>query len=205
MKYDFYFPELGEGLFEGYIVAYLVKEGEHVVEDQPLVEVQTDKVTTVLPSPVVTNLLAHKERLKRNKGVNVTLTPIFVKALSQTLHQFTLFNSNDQNGSLKLFSAHNIGIAVDTQDGVVIPNIKQVNEKSVDVLADEINELIDRARSKKMFFADSREGTITISNVGAIGGGFATPIIFYPQVSNISLYRADKKVVVTQNDEIVVR
>lgn len=153
----------------------------------------------------VTNLLAHKERLKRNKGVNVTLTPIFVKALSQTLHQFTLFNSNDQNGSLKLFSAHNIGIAVDTQDGVVIPNIKQVNEKSVDVLADEINELIDRARSKKMFFADSREGTITISNVGAIGGGFATPIIFYPQVSNISLYRADKKVVVTQNDEIVVR
>lgn len=106
---------------------------------------------------------------------------------------------------MKLFSAHNIGIAVDTQDGVVIPNIKQVNEKSVDVLADEINELIDRARSKKMFFADSREGTITISNVGAIGGGFATPIIFYPQVAIIALYRADKKVVVTQNDEIVVR
>lgn len=312
MKYEFYFPELGEGLFEGYIVAYIVKEGEHVVEDQPLIEVQTDKVTTVLPSPVagvidklpyepgdvvtvndviividqgkgeeashgmnlewlkmnatkekkhsfndfginlgaypcaevnnsdddtivklsstrkeianivtksvqtiphvtayaeadVTNLLAHKERLKLNKGVNLTLTPIFVKALSQTLHQHPMFNSNDQNGSLKLFSAHNIGIAIDTHDGVVIPNIKQVNEKSVDILADEINELIDRARSKKMLFADSREGTITISNVGAIGGGFATPIIFYPQVAIIALYRADKKVIVTENDKIVVR
>ncbi|MCY7484594.1 MULTISPECIES: biotin/lipoyl-containing protein [Paenibacillus] len=63
MKYDFYFPELGEGLFEGYIVAYIVKEGEQVVEHQPLVEVQTDKVTTVLPSPVagVTNCLMSQE------------------------------------------------------------------------------------------------------------------------------------------------
>ncbi|EPY03897.1 hypothetical protein PAALTS15_29196 [Paenibacillus alvei TS-15] len=312
MKYEFYFPELGEGLFEGYIVAYLVKEGEHVVEDQPLVEVQTDKVTTILPSPVagvidklpyhpgdvvtvndviividqrkgggashgmnfewlkmdamkdkkhslndfginlgtyacavmdtptddtivkmtsmrkeianivtksaqtiphvtayaeadITNLLLHKERLKTNESLNLTLTPIFVKALSQALNQHPMFNSNELNGSLKLFSDHNIGIAVDTSEGVVIPNIKQVNEKTVDVLADEITELIERARSKKLFFTDSREGTITISNVGAIGGGFATPIIFHPQVAIVALYRADKKVVVTENDEIVIR
>ncbi|MCG7407068.1 2-oxo acid dehydrogenase subunit E2 [Paenibacillus sp. ACRRX] len=311
MKYEFFFPELGEGLIEGYIVAYMVKEGEHVVEDQPLVEVQTDKVTTVLPSPVegivgklpynpgdvvtvndviividqgkgeasggwnqewlkldatkekehswndfginlgtypsvgldnsiddtivkltsmrkeianivtksfqtiphvtayaeadITNLLLHKEKLKQNKGLNVTLTPIFVKALSQTLNQHPMFNSNELNGSLKLFQSHNIGIAVDTNEGVVIPNVKQVNEKTVDVLADEINELIERARSKKLLFTDAREGTITISNVGAIGGGFATPIIFCPQVAIVALYRADKKVVVTENDELVVR
>lgn len=311
MKYEFYFPELGEGLFEGYIVAYLVKEGEHVVEDQPLVEVQTDKVTTVLPSPVagvidklpyhpgdvvtvndviividhgkgaasdavnfewltmdatkgkkaalndfginlgaypnvvvgnshddsivtmtsmrkeianivtksvqtiphvtvyaeadITNLLMHKQRLQMNHGVRFTLTPIFLKALSLTLGQYPLFNAHEHNGSLKLFPAHNIGIAVDTNDGVVIPNIKQVNEKPVDALADEINDLIERARSRKLLFTDSREGTITISNVGAIGGGFATPIIFYPQVAIVALYRADKKAVVTENDEIVVR
>ncbi|WP_028545523.1 dihydrolipoamide acetyltransferase family protein [Paenibacillus taiwanensis] len=311
MKYEFFFPELGEGLIEGFIVAYMVKEGEHVVEDQPLVEVQTDKVTTVLPSPVagiigklpyspgdivtindviividqgkgeasdgwnqdwlnldtpkekkhswndfginlgaypsvesdhnnddtivtltsmrkeianivtksfqtiphvtayaeadITNLLLHKAQLKQEQGLNVTLTPIFVKALSQALNEHPLFNSNEFNGALKRFTSHNIGIAVDTNDGVVIPNVKQVNEKTVDQLADEINELIERARLKKLLFTDTREGTITISNVGAIGGGFATPIIFYPQVAIVALYRADKKVVVTEHDELVIR
>ncbi|MEK3788350.1 dihydrolipoamide acetyltransferase family protein [Paenibacillus sp. FSL K6-1230] len=311
MKYEFLFPELGEGLYEGYIVAYMVKEGELVAEDQPLVEVQTDKVTTVLPSPVagvidrlpykpgdvvtvdnvilvidqdsrrtsdvmnnewlnidlgqaekqswndfginlgtypsaaledssdetivkmtstrkeiarivtksmqtiphvtayaeadITNLLNYKERLHRDKGLDLTLTPIFAKALSQTLHQHPMFNANEFNGSLKLFSEHNIGIAVDTADGVVIPSIHQVNGKSVDELAQEINALVERARSKTMLLADSQKGTITISNVGAIGGGFATPIIFYPQVAIIAFYRADKKVVVTENNELVVR
>lgn len=310
-KFEFLFPELGEGLAEGYIVAYMVKEGDRVVEDQPLVEVQTDKVTTVLPSPVagvidilpynpgdvicvndiiiiinqgedegaedvshgwlelaatkdkkhswnefginlgiypnavlddpiddsiikmtsmrkeianivtksyktiphvtvfaevdITNLLSHKDNLKKQKGVNVSLTPIFVKALSQTLNQHPMFNANEHNGSLKLFPGHNIGIAVDTDEGVVIPNIKQVNEKSVHTVADEITELVERARSKKMLFTDSREGTITISNVGAIGGGYATPIIFAPQVAILALYRAEKKAVVSENDEIVVR
>ena len=310
-KFEFLFPELGEGLVEGYIVAYMVKEGEHVVEDQPLIEVQTDKVTTILPSPVagiidkvpynpgdvicvndtiiiinqdnddsseglshgwmelaatrekknslndfginmgiytdtildvpaensiikmtsmrkeianivtksyktiphvtvfaevdITNLLSHKKNLKEQQGGTVTLTPVFVKALSQTLNQYPKFNAKEQNESLKLFPEHNIGIAVDTEEGVVIPNVKQVNDKSIQTVAEEITEMIERARSKKMLFTDSQEGTITISNVGAIGGGFATPIIFAPQVAILALYRAEKKAVVSENDEIVVR
>lgn len=166
---------------------------------------QTVPHVTVFAEADITNLLSHKERLKKDKGLNVTLTPIFVKALSLTLDRHPMFNANEHNGSLKLFQAHNIGIAVDSDEGVIIPNVKRVNDKSVHELAGEITELIERARSKKLLLTDSREGTITISNVGAIGGGYATPIIFYPQVAILAMYRAEKKAVVTENDEIVVR
>ena len=115
----------------------------------------------------------------QDQGVKLTMMPFFVKALSLAITQFPVLNSqvNDECTELTYFNDHNIGMAVDSKIGLLVPNIKQCQAKSIVDIAQEISRLTDSAREGRVAPDDLKGGTISISNIGAIGGTTATPII----------------------------
>ncbi|MDM7860894.1 dihydrolipoyllysine-residue acetyltransferase [Alteromonas sp. ASW11-36] len=123
------------------------------------------------------------------KGIKLSFMPFFIKALSMTLQQFPVLNSRlSADGSeLTYLADHNIGLAVDSKIGLLVPNIKQVQDKSIEQIAVELNTLIDKAREGRLSNTDLTGGTISISNIGAIGGTTATPVINKPEVAIVAL------------------
>jgi 2-oxoisovalerate dehydrogenase E2 component (dihydrolipoyl transacylase) len=119
----------------------------------------------------------------------LTLMPFFMKAMSLALKEFPVINSqvNEDCTEITYFNDHNIGMAVDSKVGLLVPNIKQVQNKSIVDLATDISRLTTDARSGRVQSADLKGGTITISNIGAIGGTVATPIINKPEAAIVAL------------------
>ena len=147
---------------------------------------------TVSDELCMDNLIALRKRLKPEfERINVKLSfmPFFIKALSLALQEFPIINSrlNADATELTYLSSHNIGLAVDSKIGLLVPNIKNVQNLSLLEVAKELNRLIDAAREGKMSNADMQGGTISISNVGAIGGITATPVINKPDVAIVAL------------------
>jgi pyruvate dehydrogenase E2 component (dihydrolipoamide acetyltransferase) len=95
---------------------------------------------------------------------------------------------------------YNIGMAVDTEEGLTVPVIKDVDCKGIWELAQDINELGQKARDKKLSLADLHEGTFTVSNAGNIGGLFAPPIINYPEVAIMGVHQIRKRPMVVGNE-----
>jgi 2-oxoisovalerate dehydrogenase E2 component (dihydrolipoyl transacylase) len=129
-----------------------------------------------------------KETLEK-EGIKLTMLPFLMKAMSLALVQFPEINSqvNDDFSEVTYFNDHNIGIAVDSKVGLLVPNVKQVQNKSILDLAADITRLTLDARSGKVHPDDLKGGTITISNIGAIGGTVATPIINKPEAAIVAL------------------
>jgi len=121
--------------------------------------------------------------------VKLTMMPFFMKAMSLALKDFPVINSkvNDDCSEITYFNDHNIGMAVDSKVGLLVPNIKQVQTKSLLELARDISRLTNDARSGRVATSDLQGGTITISNIGALGGTVATPIINKPEVAIVAL------------------
>ena len=121
--------------------------------------------------------------------IKLTMMPFFMKAISLALKEFPVINSqiNDDCTELTYFNDHNIGMAVDSTVGLLVPNIKQVQTKSIVTLAADISRLTNDARSGRVQSSDLKGGTITISNIGAIGGTVATPIINKPEAAIVAL------------------
>jgi 2-oxoisovalerate dehydrogenase E2 component (dihydrolipoyl transacylase) len=119
----------------------------------------------------------------------LTMMPFFMKAISLALKEFPVINSqvNDDCTELTYFNDHNIGMAVDSKVGLLVPNVKQVQTKSILDLAIDITRLTNDARSGRVQSSDLKSGTITISNIGAIGGTVATPIINKPESAIVAL------------------
>ncbi len=128
------------------------------------------------------------------QDIKLTMMPFFMKAMSLALKEFPLINSkvNDDCTELTYFDDHNIGMAVDSKIGLLVPNVKQVQIKSILDLANEITRLTNAARDGRVASADLKGGTITISNIGAIGGTVATPIINKPETAIVALGRLQK-------------
>lgn len=122
-------------------------------------------------------------------GSKLTMMPFFMKAISLALKEFPVINSqvNDDCTELTYFNDHNIGMAVDSKVGLLVPNVKQVQTKSILDLAIDITRLTNDARSGRVQSSDLKFGTITISNIGAIGGTVATPIINKPESAIVAL------------------
>jgi 2-oxoisovalerate dehydrogenase E2 component (dihydrolipoyl transacylase) len=157
----------------------------------------------------VTALVALRNQIKpiaEQKGIKLTYLPFFIKALVIGLKDFPVFNASldDAAGEIVLKKQYNIGVATDTEEGLIVPVIHNADQKSIFQLAKEVRELADRARSRKLTARDVTGGTFTISNVGPIGGLFATPIINYPEVAIFATHKIEKKPVV-RSDEIVIR
>ncbi len=140
----------------------------------------------------LTDLVALRESMKvkySSDEVKLTMMPFFMKSMSLVLSQFPVMNSqvNADCTELTYKARHNIGMAVDSKVGLLVPNIKDVQDKSILEVAAEITRLTQAARSGRVAPADLKDGTISISNIGALGGTVATPIINKPEVAIVAL------------------
>ncbi|MCS4307934.1 2-oxoisovalerate dehydrogenase E2 component (dihydrolipoyl transacylase) [Rheinheimera pacifica] len=140
----------------------------------------------------LTELIALRGSLKdqyAKQGVKLTMMPFFIKALSLAINQFPVMNAqvNKDCTELTYFDDHNIGIAVDSKVGLLVPNIKGCQRKSIIDIANDLTRLTELAREGRVSPADLKGGTISISNIGAIGGTVATPIINKPELAIVAL------------------
>ena len=144
----------------------------------------------------VTELLKLRAFLKSRytEEVKITLMPLLIKALSLSISAFPIVNSRVDGDFTELtyVASHNIGMAVDGKTGLLVPNIKDVQQRSIIDIAHEVTRLTDAARSGVINPADLKDGTITISNIGAIGGISASPIINKPEVAIVALGKIQK-------------
>src|ERR1051325_3878817 len=132
------------------------------------------------------------------KGAKLTLTPFVLKAVATTLKKHPVFNSSlDEAANEIVFKEYiHIGIAVDTEQGLIVPVIRDVDKKSVLDLAKELEQLAAKARDRKVTADELKGGTFTISNQGAIGGAHFTPIVNKPEVAILGVGRGAMKPVV---------
>ncbi|MEJ2716907.1 MAG: 2-oxo acid dehydrogenase subunit E2 [Deltaproteobacteria bacterium] len=140
------------------------------------------------------------------RKVKLTILSFLTKAAADALKKYPWFNSSldESTGELVFKEYYNVGFATDTEAGLMVPVVRDVDKKSILQIAAELQELSRKARDRSIELQDMRGGTFTISNVGALGGMWATPIIVHPQVAILCSLRAKKKPVVHE-DQVVVR
>jgi pyruvate dehydrogenase E2 component (dihydrolipoamide acetyltransferase) len=337
MAYEFKLPDLGEGLTEGEIARWLVAEGQEIAEDDPLVEVQTDKTTVEIPSPAAGKVaqilvgegevvpvgtvlvvigedgaapageeqpraepaasvpdapqgqsLGHGQkgrvratplvrRVAAELGIDLSsveatgpqgrlteddvrraageglslgqgqegrreplrgvrrlvaehmtkahrevppvtwveecdfgnvdlkrLVPAVLKAVAESLQEFPELNARLEGDEIVYLDRYDLGVAVQTDQGLVVPVVRGVAEKTLDELADEVARLADAARAGTLKPEELRGSTFTVTSAGKLGGLLTTPIVNHPEVAILSVGRvADRPVV--RDGEIVVR
>ncbi|MEK6707012.1 MAG: dihydrolipoamide acetyltransferase family protein [Bdellovibrionota bacterium] len=155
-------------------------------------------------------LRAQAKEVAEKLGIKMTYLPFVMKAMVEALRQFPALNSilDEEKNEIVYKNYFNIGLSIQTDEGLVAPNIKNVEEKSIMQLAREIQDLVDRARHKRLKLEDLHGGTITLTNAGSIGGLLATPIINYPEVAILGFNKISRKPVVKRvfgSEEIVIR
>jgi pyruvate dehydrogenase E2 component (dihydrolipoamide acetyltransferase) len=318
MAYEFKLPDLGEGLTEGEIARWLVREGQEIAEDDPLVEIATDKTTVEIPSPaagVVSKIVVgegevvpvgtvlvviggdgkeavpgtasrsqapaagnrapvratplvrrlaqelgvdlatvtgtgpqgriteedvrggaapregRRERIRGVKremfehlarahreippvtwveecdftGVNTKrLIPLVLKAVAASLPEFPELNARIEGEELVYLDRYDIGVAVQTEQGLVVPVVRDCDTRLVDELAGELERLAEAAHAGTLTPEELRGGTFTVTSAGKSAGLFTTPLINHPQVAILGVYRIDERPVV-RDGAIVAR
>ena len=141
-----------------------------------------------------------------DKGIKLTFMPYVIKAVIAAMRDFMMMNSSldEEKEEILVKEYFNIGFATDTGDGLVVPVIKAAETKDVFQLAKEMQDLSEKARAKTINAGDMKGGTFTVTNIGSIGGMFATPVINYPECAILGLGRIYDKVVV-EDDKLKVR
>jgi pyruvate dehydrogenase E2 component (dihydrolipoamide acetyltransferase) len=322
MAYEFKLPDLGEGLTEGEIARWLVAEGQDVAEDDPLVEVQTDKTTVEIPSPAagkVARILVEEgqvvpvgtvlvvigedgaapaavreqppraaaaptavddtkaratplvRRIARELGVDLgaivgtgpqgriteedvrgaggppaegrrerlrgvrrliaehmtrahrevapvtwveevdfgnvdlkQLVPTTLKAVAQALKEFPELNARLEGEEIVYLERYDLGVAIQTEQGLVVPVVRDADSRSLEELDADVRRLADDARAGRLKPEELRGSTFTVTSAGKLAGLFQTPIVNHPEVAILSLGRvADRPVV--RDGEVVVR
>jgi pyruvate/2-oxoglutarate dehydrogenase complex dihydrolipoamide acyltransferase (E2) component len=309
MAYELKLPDLGEGLTEGEIARWLVSEGQEVAEDDPLVEIQTDKTTVEIPSPAagkVTQILVEEgkvvpvgtvmvviggdgaqpapqpaaasaekgratplvRKIAQELGVELeTLTgtgpqgriteedvraaaspsegrrePLrgvrrliaehmarahrevpavtwveecdfsnvdvkrllatVLKACAESLQEFAELNARLEGGDIVYLDRYDLGVAVQTEDGLVVPVVRDCHTRSVDELQREVERLADAARGGSLRPEELRGSTFTVTSAGKLAGLLQTPIVNHPEVAILSIGRIAQRPVV--RDGVVV-
>ncbi|MDO8340074.1 MAG: dihydrolipoamide acetyltransferase family protein [Candidatus Burarchaeum sp.] len=151
----------------------------------------------------VTWLVQVRERAKADaaaKGVKLTYLPFIIKAALGALKEFPQFNArfDEATQELVLRKYYNIGLAVDTDEGLTVPVIKDADKKDLLALAEEITRLSDEARTRKLKLEEMRGGTFTITNIGSVGGVYATPIINYPEIAILGVMKIKERPVIVE-------
>src|SRR3989344_1548083 len=294
---DFKFPDVGEGIVEGEIIEWLVKEGDIVKQDQAIARIETDKAVVDIPSPVegkikkinfkkgeivtvgevlvviddgnverhksverksvgvigeleeadeeiaekeevlampgvrktiannmlrssretapvssfievdVTHLWYVRETEKtvaEKEGIKLTFLPFIIKAVVAGLKLYPFVNSSIENEEIVLKKYYNIGVAVDTKEGLLVPAVKRADVKDIKSIAKEIEELAKKANDRSIDIADLKGSTFTITNWGSVGGSYGTPIINYPECTILGVGRIEELPRVV-NGKIVAR
>ena len=318
MAYEFKLPDLGEGLTEGEVARWLVSEGDEVAEDQPLVEIQTDKTTVEIPSPAagkVASILVEEgkvvavgtvlvviggdgavgdeqprsepdrerettkvratplvRRLAQELGVDLgslagtgpqgriteqdvrvaagagepaegrraplrgvrrliaehmarahrevpavtwveecdfgavdlkLLVPTVLKACAEALQEFPELNARLEGDEIVYLERYDLGVAVQTDDGLVVPVVRSCDTASIDELAAEVARLAEGARAGTLKPEELRGSTFTVTSAGKLAGLFQTPIVNHPEVAILSIGRIGPTPVV-RDDELGV-
>lgn len=160
---------------------------------------------TIADEANVTALVKLREELKaqgEKLGVKITYLPFVMKAMIAAVREFPMFNASIDDAAQEIVykKYFNIGFAADTPNGLVVPVIKNADQKTVTQLAREIIELSKKARDGKLALDDMKGATITITNIGSYGGTYATPIINHPEVAILGMYKIQDKPVVKQGE-----
>lgn len=162
---------------------------------------------TVSEEVEMDNLIALRQQLKPQfeaEGVKLSFMPLFIKAMSLALKAFPIINSqvNQDCSEITYFDDHNIGMAVDSKIGLLVPNIKGVQNLSLLDVAKECNRLIDLAREGRLANTDLKGGTISISNIGVLGGTVAAPVINKPEAAIVALGKMQRLPRFDQDDNV---
>ncbi|RHW39794.1 2-oxo acid dehydrogenase subunit E2 [Lysinibacillus yapensis] len=168
---------------------------------------QTAPHVTLMDEVDVTELVAHRKKFKNialEKNIKLTYLPYVVKALVSTLREFPEFNRSFDDATNEIIQKHyyNIGIAADTEKGLLVPVIKNADRKSVFTISAEINELATKAREGKLSSNEMKGGSCSITNIGSAGGQWFTPVINHPEVAILGIGRISEKPII-KNGEIV--
>ncbi|QGQ47010.1 dihydrolipoamide acetyltransferase family protein [Metabacillus sediminilitoris] len=163
---------------------------------------------TLMDEVDVTNLVAHRKQFKSvaaDQGIKLTYLPYVVKALTSALKKYPVLNTSLDDKTEEVVQKHyfNIGIAADTEKGLLVPVVKNAERKSVFEISDEINGLATKARDGKLAPNEMKGASCTISNIGSAGGQWFTPVINHPEVAILGIGRIAEKPVV-RDGEIVV-
>ncbi len=153
---------------------------------------------TLMDEADVSQLVTLRESLKdfaEKNGTKITYLPFVVKALIATMKEYPMFNASiDDAASQIVYKKYfNIGFAADTPNGLVVPVIKNADQKSVLEISKEIIDLSKRARDGKLKLDEMKGASITITNIGSVGGTYATPIINHPEVAILGMYKITDK------------
>ena len=310
--YEFKLPDLGEGLTEGEIARWLVAEGQEIAEDDPLVEIQTDKTTVEIPSPAagtVTSILVEEGKVvpvgtvlvviggdndgqppaavpERSSKARVTplvrkiaqelgvdldsltgtgpqgriteedvrgtagpsegrreplrgvrrviaehmarahrevpavtwveecdfsgmdlkqLVPVVLKACAETLKEFPELNARLERDEIVFLDRYDLGVAVQTDDGLVVPVVRDCAARSVEDLGADVAYLAERARAGTLKPEELRGSTFTVTSAGKLGGLLQTPIVNHPEVAILSIGRIGPRPVVRDREVVAAQ
>lgn len=181
-KYDMY----------GYVERIPVKGIRKVTASKMVESVKHIPHVTHFDEIDVTDLWDLRERMKKIaelRGIHLTFLPYIIKSVIFGLKEYPYLNStlDEESNEIILKKYYNIGIAVDTGEGLIVPVVKGADKKSIFDIAKEIEDLADKSRKRKIDLGDLKGGTFTITNIGSIRGKFATPIINYPEAAILGL------------------
>ncbi|MEH7882941.1 dihydrolipoamide acetyltransferase family protein [Bacillus sp. JJ1609] len=162
---------------------------------------------TLMDEIDVTKLVAHRKNFKEvaaAKGIKLTFLPYVVKALTSALREYPALNTSLDDATSEIVHKHyyNIGIAADTEKGLLVPVVKDADRKSIFSISNEINELAGKARDGKLAPDEMKGASCTITNIGSAGGQWFTPVINHPEVAILGIGRIAEKPVV-KDGEIV--
>ena len=154
----------------------------------------------------VTRLEAFRQKHKKEieaVGGKLTITVFALKAVATALKAYPNFNASldIQNNEIVIKHYYNVGVAVNTDSGLIVPVVRDVDRKSIKELAVELTDLVQRTRDRKASVEEMQGGTFTITNAGAMGGGFFAPIINYPEVAILGMGQARMQPVVREQEK----
>jgi len=162
---------------------------------------------TLMDEVDVTELVLHRKKFKAvaaEQGVKLTYLPYVVKALTSALKKYPVLNTSIDDATDEVIHKHyyNIGIAADTDKGLLVPVVKHADRKSIFQISDEINQLATKAREGKLLPTEMKGASCTITNIGSAGGQWFTPVINHPEVAILGIGRIQEKAIV-KDGEIV--
>jgi 2-oxoglutarate dehydrogenase complex dihydrolipoamide succinyltransferase (E2) component len=169
-----------------------------IVAERMSKSIHTTAQVTHVDEVDMTELVALRDALKaegEKRGVKLTFLPLMIKAVIPALKEFPYTNASldDPAGEIVLKKSLNIGIAIDTEGGLVVPVVKDADKKDVFQIAVEIQQLAAKARSGGLTLDDVHGSTFTVTNQGSVGGLFATPIINYPESAILGTHKISKR------------
>jgi pyruvate dehydrogenase E2 component (dihydrolipoamide acetyltransferase) len=163
---------------------------------------QTIPHTTMMDELIVDDLVELRNKVKNEYDVKITYMPFIIKALTKAVQLHPIFNSSfdDVNNEIVYKKYYNIGVAVDTPDGLILPNVKGTDKLSIVDIANEVFSLKEKAEGRTLTLKELQGGTISVTNYGVFDSSFGAPVIKHPEVAIIGIGRIIPKPVVIDGE-----